>query len=173
MDPTIFVSPDGEAFPNKQQVLIPPSGSPKQNRGPFGRTVICAIDGSVVSPAVLREALRLCVNESDRILILKVTEPKPVDDLNRHRAIVHTSFEDVRALIAEHAYLGRWNFQELNGDPRAVIIDATMKLGCDYLVIGSRGEGLGHGLGISVMPLGSVASFVVANSTCQTLIVKR
>jgi hypothetical protein len=89
-----------------------------------------------VSRAVLKEATKLCLREQDRLLIVRVIPPKPADDLNRHRAIVAASNDDLRALISEFAFVGSWNNQEIEGEPRSVIVETAASVDADYLVLG-------------------------------------
>ncbi len=126
-----------------------------------------------MSRAVLKEAVKAANDPSDRLLILKVVVPPThSDDLNRHRALVPVSHDDLRALISEFSFLGAWNHQEIEGDPRTVIVLTAAKLNADVVVIGARGHGLER-IGMDTMPLGSVASYVLSNCASTTLVVKR
>jgi hypothetical protein len=61
----------------------------------------------------VREAIKLS-SVSDRLLILKVTEPSEDDKMNLHRAIVQVNNDELLSLISEEAFTGSWSQQGCN-----------------------------------------------------------
>ncbi len=135
------------------------------------RLILAAIDGSAISRNVLQQAVRLCTQADDKLLILTVKEPRPALPPNDSRAVVLAHNDDLFALMAElqEPIKTPWEKRDVVGDARSVILESSA--GVDYVVIGARGLGEER-ISDTLMPLGSTAQFVAQHSHAPVLIVR-
>jgi len=83
------------------------------------------------------------------------------DQLRFHEEITANAERELRAAGVETVA------KVMQGDPRAVLVDAARSEHADLIIVGSHGR-----TGLAKLVMGSVASYVVAHAPCSVLVVK-
>ena len=132
--------------------------------------ILIGFDGSEGSEQALNRAIML-INDIGELFIIAViprSTDKTLVDANAHDTLKKKAWNLVNGVIAD---LGEQSFDIRGlveeGDPAAVIIDASDRLDVDLIVLGSKGQSeLGQYL------IGSVANKVVQYAAKPVMVVR-
>lgn len=159
--------------------LRPSPGTAARN-SPFSqedpmKKILCTVDLSDRSSAVLQAAIRLARLDAGTVTVLRVHEPHAVTHLEElgddfqpllergDRAAFQAWLEGERKGAAGVEIHERFEV----GDPAATILDVAAEGGFDLLVIGNKGQSA-----IERFLLGSVTTKVLHHAPCNILLVK-
>lgn len=132
--------------------------------------IVVGIDGSQSSISALREARRLARSAGASVLALTVWERPALTGsvvqggASTSAAEASATLTEVRLKVYGHHSLAESRSMVVHGDPRAVLVRASLT--ALMLVIGRRGFGSLYGLNT-----GTVSSACVAYSHCPVLVV--
>jgi nucleotide-binding universal stress UspA family protein len=134
------------------------------------RSIVVGVDGSDASVEALRQAQRLALPLSARVVALACWELPPV--YGSYVAIGIDDFEVRAGEILQETVVKAFGVdlpagvetRLVQGNPRRTLIDESRNT--DLLVLGRRGHG-----GFGGLLLGSVSSALVAHAHCPVLVV--
>lgn len=142
------------------------------------RKFLVGVDGSEFSTRAVETALSLMNKERDSIYLLTVPtvpfiEPRLSDDIvqsirDARRTATQEIIDDACKLCSDH---GAVNIEAIvtqeHLGPRSELLDATDRLGIDYLVLGSRGMSP-----IQRLVVGSTVDYLIYHVRCNVVIVR-
>jgi nucleotide-binding universal stress UspA family protein len=126
------------------------------------KKIICAVDFSIVSDAVVRYAAGMHCTGTE-LIVLYVA---PEEAKNKGLQGVHLhEFSRYSEILEQHRANSR--FAVHYGEPPACILDYAAELDADMILLGSHGS-----TAISRLLVGSTAETVLRNAPCPVVVLK-
>ena len=142
--------------------------------------ILLAVDNSEYSNAAIQEVARRPWPARSMVRVLSVAEPLPPPAAElwydnqgsldaAQRELKKNTTEFTKTILAKLRRKGL-NIESTvrEGHPRTAIIDEALKWRADLIVMGSHGR-----TGLTRLPLGSVAQYVVSNAPCSVEVARR
>ena len=135
--------------------------------------ILISTDGSELAQKGVEHGLALAKTNASKITVVTVTEPYPLQSAatidswataQKHHADAALATVETAALKHGVEIASR---QITNESPAEAIVDAAKTLGCDLIVMASRGR-----RGVSRLLLGSQTAEVVSHSPVPVLVVR-
>ncbi len=139
------------------------------------KKILVAFDGSPQSQRAFEEAMSLsqiCRGAVSEIIVLSVVQPPEPIDIVEMDAVLDSAtqhyeemFKDLRERALQSGVTLRTDI--VIGHPAEQIVRYARQIGCDIILIGSRGRS-----GITEFMMGSVSRRVASYAPCKVMILK-